>query len=303
MMYKIAHITDLHLKKIDVKEHKKRAHELLESIKENNCDHVLLTGDIVDNTEDKDFKSVRRMFKKYDLLDPEKLSVTIGNHDLFGGPTTPDNLFYFPTKCKTTDYNAAVTNFFHQFRETFKTAELFGGPKVFPYQKIVLDKVAVIGVNSVAMWSKIGNPVASNGAIYTEQYENLKEILHSEKIKDKFKIVLIHHHFNKIDKESKNIAHSLWLKIEQRTMRLHNKKRLFRLFKAAGVKLILHGHTHICESYTRKGSMFVNSSGCVVPFTENKIRQYNIINIPKDPSNMNYKIETINLKSNSDLSK
>lgn len=300
-MYKIAHITDLHIKKIDVKEHKKRLHELLESIQENQCDHIFITGDIVDNVEEKDFKTVRRIFRKYGILEDSKISVTIGNHDLFGGPTTPDNLFYFPTQCKQTDYKAAVTNFHYQFREAFKSAKLYSGDKVFPYVKIVLDKVAVIGVNSIALWSKIGNPVGSNGAIYDEQYDHIKEILNSEKIKDKFKVVLIHHHFNKIGKTGNSIAHSLWLTFQQRTMRLHNKKRLFKLFKNADVKMVLHGHTHICESYSRRGAFFVNSSGCIIPFTENKIRQYNIIHIPKEPTNMNYKIETVNLKSNSEI--
>ncbi len=294
-MYKIAHITDLHIKSLDLKGYKRQLTLLLEDIKRRECDHIFITGDMIDNGEEKDYTSLIKIFNQFGLMDTNKITVTIGNHEIYGGTQTAEDVYLFPSRCMNTDYNAQVKLFYDYFKPAFEGAEINNEHNPFPYCKILFDKIALIGVNSNAHWSKIRNPIGSNGAVYDEQFKKLSKILKSDDIKDKLKIVLIHHHFNKTSEVASNIVHSLWLYVERRTMKLHNKKRLFKLFKEAKVDMVLHGHTHITDSYNRKGSLFVNSSASVIPFTQNKVRKYHIIKIPKDKNKMNFDVQLINL--------
>lgn len=297
-MYKIAHITDLHIKSLDLKGYKKYLQALFEDIKKRECDHIFITGDLVDNGEEKDYHALLRIMNEFGLMDTNKISVTIGNHEIYGGTQTAEDVFLFPTRCQNTDYYSQVKLFANFFKPAFEGAGINSEDNPFPYCKILFDKIAVIGVNSNAHWSKIRNPIGSNGAVYDDQFKKLSKILKSDKIKDKLKIVLIHHHFNKIRESGNNMVHSLWLYVERRTMKLHNKKRLFKLFKESEVDIVLHGHTHITDSYKRKGNLFVNSSASVIPFTENKLRKYHIINVPMEPNNKKkntFDIQTVTL--------
>lgn len=294
-MYRIAHITDLHIKSLDLKGYKKQLFNLLDDIKRRECDHIFITGDMIDNGEDRDYQTLLKILNSYGLMDTKKMSVTIGNHEIFGGTQTAEDVFLFPTRCRNTDYNEQVKKFYENFKPCFEEADINNEENPFPYCKILLDKIAVIGINSNAHWSKIRNPIGSNGAVYDEQFKKLEKILKSDKVKDKIKIVLIHHHFNKTSEAPTNIVHSLWLYVERRTMKLHNKKRLFKLFKDSKVDLVLHGHTHISDSYSRRGSLFVNSSACVIPFTESKLRKYHIIKIPKEKKRLTFDLQLINL--------
>ncbi|MBS1515639.1 MAG: metallophosphoesterase [Bacteroidetes bacterium] len=294
-MYRIAHITDLHIKSLDLKGYKKQLYNLLDDIKRRDCNHIFITGDMIDNGEEKDYHALIKIFNEYGLMNSDKISVTIGNHEIYGGTQAAEDVFLFPTRCQKTDYNSQVKLFYDFFKPAFEGADINNEENPFPYCKILFDKIAVIGVNSNAHWSKLRNPIGSNGAVYDEQYKKLSKILESHSIKDKIKIVLIHHHFNKISESGSSMVHSLWLYVERRTMKLHNKKRLFKLFKEAKVDLILHGHTHISDSYNRKGSLFVNSSACVIPFTESKLRKYHIIKTPKDKNRLTFDLQLINL--------
>lgn len=78
MMKKIAHITDLHLDEQfpfgDKISARKRFDKILESIKDNNINHIVCTGDIGEN------KGILYFF---DQLKKMNLSIALGNHDNF----------------------------------------------------------------------------------------------------------------------------------------------------------------------------------------------------------------------------
>jgi|WetSurMetagenome_2_1015567.scaffolds.fasta_scaffold09131_4 predicted phosphodiesterase len=281
-MYKIAHISDIHLQEKEEGNHKKKFESLLKDIFLHKCNHLVITGDINNTGELKDYKSVKILLKKFGFFDSDKLTVTIGNHDIFGGAKKGDDVFLFPQTCKNINYNKRVYEFFKQFEKSFEKTELIDNKKIFPFYKLINDRIALIGINSIAHWSMDINPNASNGYIDDYNFIQSKALLNSEVLKEKIKIVLIHHHFGEPLKSITNSAHNLWLYSERRTMKLHNKKRIFKLFKETGVDLILHGHTHISDSYKLEGCLYVNSSGCIMPFTENKLCQYHIINFDFD---------------------
>ena len=167
--------------------------------------------------------------------------------------------------------------------ETF-AGSITEGDSLYPFIKILNDSVAVIGLNSIARYSKDLNPMGTNGLIDKQQMKSLEKISKQANLKDKLKIVLIHHHFNKPWHNKAHPEHGTWLESEQWKMRLHDKKELYDYFDKYDIDLILHGHTHITDTYKRKNNLFVNSSGCSMPFTISGEKEYHIIE--KEPGKM-----------------
>jgi 3',5'-cyclic-AMP phosphodiesterase len=193
---KIAHISDLHLTTFFNENNLEDIELALQYIYEMDVDHVAITGDLTDNANPGDFILLRNLFEKYDMLHPGKLSVVTGNHDIFGGVQTAEDIFTFPEKCRILNYKEKVDEFYNYFRETFKGCQYFSNENKFPYAKVIND-VLIIGLNSIAEYSKIKNPFASNGKVNLQQFIELVEILDTYKT-IRHKIVLIHHYFNKM---------------------------------------------------------------------------------------------------------
>jgi len=272
-MYKIAHISDTHISFKDTNGHGKALVELLKDIRQRECSHIVITGDLVENPELREFQYVKEILSHFEILTPEKLSVIPGNHDIFGGAPSSVMFFTFPLTCKETDMESNLEKFTETFKDTLPEN------RSFPYLKVI-ENIAIIGINSMDKWSIDKNPEGSNGTVSDEDYKKLKKILSSKDIKDKYKIVLIHHHLNRIKLSDEYPAHTLWLKAVNYKMKLHNKNRLIDLFKKEKVNIVLHGHTHVNHIYNLKGVTYVNSSAACVPLTDDQTKMYNIISIP-----------------------
>ncbi|MBL8008680.1 MAG: metallophosphoesterase [Ignavibacteria bacterium] len=287
---KIAHISDLHIRIKEETEDGIKFIELLKDIKKRNCDHTVITGDLTENPDSGEMIFLREILLRFSLLDTSKLSIVPGNHDIFGGAPAGVKNFFFPLICRETDYELNTDNFTDNYKETFPNNNSY------PYLKII-KSTALIGINSVDRYSEDRNPEGSNGLISENDTEKLNKIFNSEEVKDKYKIILIHHHFYKEELRADYPAHSLWLKSIRRKMKMRNKKKMLRFFRKNGVNLILHGHTHISEIYNVKGITAVNSSGCLHPLTDDFIRKYFIISIPEIyDENESIQIEAITLK-------
>jgi UDP-2,3-diacylglucosamine pyrophosphatase LpxH len=263
--------------------------EVLLDAKSRDCRHVIITGDIVDNPEVKDLQYVREILSNMDLLDSDKLSIVPGNHDVFGGAPSGTSFFKFPMMCKGVNYDDNVDKFIETFKETFPNNNSF------PFLK-VMDNIAMIGINSVDIWSEDRNPEGSNGEVDVIAFKKISKLLKSEEVRNKYKIVLMHHYFNKMKPLEKYPAHSLWLKTVNRKMKLYGKKILTDLFRKHKVNLVLHGHSHVNHIYNIKGVTYVNSSAACFPLTDDGIRMYNILSIPEEiDTDKNILIETITL--------
>ncbi len=287
-MYKIAHISDLHVSFKDNDGHGQRLVALLKDITERKCDHVVVTGDLVNNPSPEDLGFVREIFSHFGLLDINRMSVVTGNHDIYGGPPEGQNGFRFYVNCKETDLQLTLDKFIDTFRETFPSKNSF------PYLKTI-GNVAFVGINSIGKWSMKKNREGSNGIILSQDFSLIKDLLTSEDTKDKFKIILIHHHFNKPGADAEiHPAHSIWLKAINWKMKLYNKKKLLKLFRDNGVSMILSGHTHVNEIYNMNGVTIVNSSSSIMPLNDDQTLYYNIIAIPgADDIDSSIKVETI----------
>lgn len=258
---RIAHLSDLHLSPDHFPERTEAFYTILQKCRSLKTDHIVITGDITNQGKPKEFAHARSILKEFGLLDPERLTVTIGNHDIFGGPYFAEDVLSFPGFCRQTDYDAKVKEFYGTFRESFEGCKYLAGPSIFPFVKMVQD-VVFVGLNSVAPWSTLKNPLGSNGEVGKHQFHKLKEVLTSGMMEGKTVIVLIHHHFSKTASTgAKGKLEHLWHAIESGTMKLWKKKRLFTLFKKTSVGKVLHGHMHHHGEYERKDVRFLNAGG------------------------------------------
>jgi predicted phosphodiesterase len=207
------------------------------------------------------------------------LSLVIGNHDIFGGLQTAEDIFMFPKKCKKVDYDLMVNNFVNYFKETFSNCVYKASESHFPFAKII-DGTLITGINSIARYSKIKNPFASNGEVSVSQFNELVQIFEQNKNSNQ-KLVLIHHYFNKIKVNKQKTASPFWQNIEKQTMKLKKKSRLFNLFHQYKVDLVLHGHLHESKEYFRKGIRFSNSGGSIKS-AEKKSVTVNFINLSEN---------------------
>lgn len=277
---KIAHISDLHFSRIFKRHNIRKTKRLLKYCIEQGFDHLVITGDISDNCDEKDFLILRNILSNFNLLDSNKVSITIGNHDIFGGVQTATDIINFPSKCLKTNYDEKVKTFVSYFKELFEGA-IFPNPnKEFPYAKIVGD-VTILGINSIDLYSRIKNPFASNGKVYSKDFEAIKALLEYDSIKDKRKIIAVHHHFYKNSVEATSSQSHLWNRIEGYTLKLRGKKKLLKLFKENNVDLVLHGHSHELKEYFRKGIRFINA-GATIDNNAPALAHLFFINLLKD---------------------
>ena len=280
---KIAHISDLHLNSFFKDSNLRVIKHLLKYILQQQADHIVITGDLVDNADPKDLETLRNLFRKFGLLESDRMSLVIGNHDIFGGPQTPEELFTFTEKCRSVNYEKKVKEFGEYFSETFKNCIYQNEENVFPFVKI-LDEVMIAGFNSIAKYSKLKNPFASNGEIGFGQIQELSDVYRSYSKLVKYKLMLVHHHFNKIKVKEKSIA-SFWRMTEKQTMKLRKKKQIIEAFKFLGTDLVLHGHLHEQKEYTRKNLKFLNSGASIKNNFSGKLF-VNFINLKADGINI-----------------
>lgn len=263
--YLIAHISDLHLNPVYFPERTNLFRSLLHQCRQMNVDHIIITGDITNQAKHEELGHFREVLKEFSLLDGKKVTVVIGNHDIFGGPYHAEDVLKFPSTCRMTDYDMRVEEFYKATKETFEGAKFFSAKSIFPFLKILGD-VAIVGVNSIARWNALKNPIGSNGKVDKEQHEALKVMFNSALLKGKYVVVALHHHFNKMaDEKAKSKFEKLWRAFESATMKLHKKKMLMKVFNKGRVKTILHGHVHHHSDYLRSNIRCLNAGASIIP--------------------------------------
>lgn len=267
---KIAHISDLHLNTLYNDSNLQRIKRLIKYISSKSVDHLIISGDLTDNADESDLTLLKKMLLKEGFGNSANLTIVPGNHDIFGGPQKPIDIFSFPERCKEVNYMEKLKFFNKIFSESFENIITFSDDSNYPFLKI-LNNVLIIGINSIAEYSKFKNPFASNGELKLHHFNILNDLLVKYSNSDYFKVVVIHHHFNKLKNTKRSIA-GIWQNIEKQTMKLKKKKRLLSLFNKHGIDLVLHGHIHYNEYYERKGIAFLNAGASTVGYTGKSLR-------------------------------
>jgi 3',5'-cyclic AMP phosphodiesterase CpdA len=256
--FRIAHISDTHVSPEYNRRNIFKLRKLLSHVVDENYDHIVITGDIAGHGEERDFRSVRRILKHFGLLRYEKLTVTIGNHDIFGGVHRAEDLLQFGRHCRSVNYPDKIDLFERAFRETFPE-KAYESERVFPFVKIIGPAVFV-GINSVRPFHPILNPFGSNGHVSDRQLQAVERILSHPSVDGLAKIALIHHHFDKYQPYSSSFADRLYHIFESHTLKLHERKRVQGTFGRLGVDAVLHGHTHLEKIYSRSGIIYSSTA-------------------------------------------
>lgn len=297
---RIIHLSDLHISKQFKRDNIKKFKACLKHITQFPFDHLVITGDLSENGNPDEFKIIRQILKNYDLLDSAKVSIVIGNHDIFGGVQTAADIIDFPYRCKNIDYESKVSNFVHHFEELFVDCEFTSPRRFFPYYKN-LNQVGLMGINSIDVYSKLKNPMASTGKVYSSQLNDIKKLCENNAWRNKPTLVLIHHHFYKKNMIASSPQNKVWNKIESYTLRLRNRKRLISLINKCGINLVLHGHSHEIKQYTRKGIHFLNAGGSIE--NENGDLSYFVITHENNECNIEVKNISFNKQSSNPILK
>ena len=262
-VFTIAHISDLHLSSEFRRQNIRHVKRLLDFVARRGIDHLVITGDIAANAQEKEFEIARSLFSSYGFLDPQRATIIPGNHDIFGGVHTAEDVLEFPARCRKTDVQRSLRLFAEYFHELFHGC-VFGEKEVsYPFVKDVGPAI-LLGMNSVAPYSVVKNPVGSNGRVPNSQIDAARTLLSEHAADSQSRIALIHHHFNKPVASASGGVGGIWGNLEQQTMKLWKKKRLDKFFAEERIDLVLHGHHHVNASYMRKGVRFINAGGCVM---------------------------------------
>lgn len=292
---KILHLSDLHFCSSFKRENITKTKKILINAIQHSFDHLVITGDISDNSNVNDYEILKRLLKRFGLYNSAKTSIVIGNHDIFGGVQTAFDLLNFHKKCSLTNYNEKIDEFYQAFNELFQNVNFLSESSPFPFIKKI-ENILFIGMNSIREYSKIKNPFASNGKIKNQQLFQVSKELEKQQYEGYKRILLVHHHFYK-NKEHAHSSNSTWNKIENFTLKLHGKKRVFRFLNDNKIKLVLHGHSHENLEYERKGIKFLNAGAVVDNFSKNAF----FYMIDEVNSGFNIKLHSLNSTGESEF--
>lgn len=290
-----AHLSDLHINVNERDSNLSKVKTLIKYALNRNVSHFVITGDLSDHSKEEDLMALRTLFGEMGILNSEKLTIIVGNHDIFGGVQKAEDILSFPERCRLTDYVFKVDMFRSYFRETFDKTITLSKNNNYPFAKIVGNNL-LIGINSILKYSALRNPFASNGEVETEQIEDIFDLLNDFKDQVKHKIVLIHHHFKHPKSYSSKILKTFWHSIEKHTMKLKKKNRLLKLFKHFGVDIVLHGHIHENKEYYKNDIRFLNAGASIKNETDRNL-YLNLLHV--SDSNIAVSIEKIKFKKRS----
>ena len=232
---KIIHISDLHI--LDIKTNwiklinkrllgglnivlsKKTGYQidvvetLFKDINEQKPDHIVITGDFTNLSLPSEFKKVKELLEK--LEDNNIISIIPGNHDFYIEESSSNKLFQqYLGKWLISDI------------KTKKDSK-------FPYVRLLDDNIAIIALNSSIPTCFI----CSAGKISDFQVKEFEKLMKIPSVKNRYKIILIHHHLEKKSKFRE------WMS------GIRNRDEIVRLFSKYKIDLVLHGHRHRNSKY------------------------------------------------------
>ena len=224
---------------------------LLDEIKREEPDHVILSGDITNTALQRECESARRAFSWF--VENAQLTIVPGNHD-------------YPVFAEGT---AKIVDYFQS---------TFPGSRVhFPFVKIIKNRVAIIGLNScMTVQDFLSNPEVllhtARGKVSSDQLLALSKVLSDPSLKGKYKIVVLHHHVLGTPKEAPETGrtHEFFMH------KLINADELLKVLLDHGVDLVLHGHRHI-RKFSKLHNMIVIGAGSAIhPFPKMQSPSYNV---------------------------
>jgi len=141
---------------------------LLENIRKQNVDHLVVTGDLSNLSLGKEFAGARELILEHGFS-PSSVSVIPGNHDRYTGGSERNRRF-------------------EGYLSPFMKSDIDLWPHPFPFVRLRGD-VVIIGINSALSLP----PLMAGGEVGVEQLTRLEVVFQHHSLKDRFPVFLIHH--------------------------------------------------------------------------------------------------------------
>lgn len=276
-IYKIAHISDLHISSAPHKQPYKmlvgkriigalkyyvgnrrvhfansdfRTKKLLEDIRITNVNHIVCTGDISSMSYESEFKRASEIF--FDFSEINKFTLIPGNHDRY------------------TNYSYNNNRFEHWFKG------LSPARVSYPFLKELNDKIVLIALDASSPTILFD----ASGKCGLEQLKKLEYLLNSEKLDNKLIFLMLH--FGLCGPDKKPV---------ETMFKLRDYRHLIDIIKKSKnkINLTLHGHHHECFYLNYNDLNFLCSGSAT---DTNSSCGYNIIHI--DSYNLGLRIERRN---------
>ncbi len=174
-------------------------------------DHIAITGDLSNLALASEFEEAASILAE--IRDAgERVSVIPGNHD-----------YYTQETARKRRFERYFARYMHSDLPDYQTES------GYPFCQLKGDDVAIIGMNSA-----VPTPwFFATGEVEEDQLEAVAAVLDDPKVRDRFKVVMIHHHLMPFE-------HS---RVEY-TRRLVNADKVLDTMRWHDVDLVIHGHNH-----------------------------------------------------------
>lgn len=221
------------------------ARRLVETLQIDPVDHVVVTGDLTNLALESELAMARSILAP--LGDAGRLSLIPGNHDVY------------------TRGAERARRFEQYFGDWMWPADAHAAQHHYPWQKRLTaggEAVTLLGFGSAVARM----PLFATGVVSEAQLERLAALTPS--LAGTFPIALVHH----------NLHVRGWRKDKMHG--LVNRDAFLDACDAAGVRLVLHGHTHVAHRFAH-ASMDVIGSGSSTWWSErdDHVARYNVYRI------------------------
>ena len=235
--FTLAHLSDIHLPPLPhvsaselmgkrilgyLNWYRKRKHihlayvlqKLIDDLKLQNPDHVVVTGDLVNISTMQEFEYAGHWLSQLGL--PEEVTIIPGNHDAY----VP-----YPPGSGMDTLHAYMTDNLDESKPNGGNVRREGGRPAFPFIRC-FGNIALVGLRSGVPTP----PFMASGMLGQAQQQELHKILIRLKNENMFRVVLIHH--------PPLPGQTGW------TRALRDADSLSDLLKETGSELVLYGHLH-----------------------------------------------------------
>ncbi len=214
----------------------------LDAIREQHCDHLVVTGDLTNLAFASEFTAVKKVLNQY--FADKDMTIVPGNHDYY------------------TRESGKADRFVSMMYPELPGDISFGFRRPWPFARIV-GPVAVIGLCSAQPrpW------FVAAGRLGRTQLADLETVLQHPDVASRHKVLALHHHlYQVLTSPGETFRH------------LDDRKALLEICKKYDVSMILHGHNH---DYTqlRAGKTIISEAGsCSVVRAkhENRMGKFNL---------------------------
>ena len=209
---------------------------LIEDVRRMGAHHIVIAGDLTNIGNRTEFEMGAQMVSALGGL--RRVTVVPGNHDI------DIQRLRRPAKVSVSEKLDPYLG--HLFVPKTFPKGIYKAKKLpFPFVRLLKPDICLICLDSTTF-----HPISNaRGSVDQDQLDLLPDILSRPAVRDRLKVVLLHHHSTEMPKALKFRARTLDRLVGRMDSvlmeKLTNAEELHEMLAFGGVGLILHGHKHI----------------------------------------------------------